>query len=154
MINKMIELDLSICNLTPLEMSIAKVAIKGEKEIGFLRASKPKEQKKTVIDESYKSATESEYIIKHPQPNLYATEEERIKALGCYVWRELAFIMSPIAAHHCMPVCNDFNLEYKYSDPRRKEQYNFCNGIVNKIFKTVKKESCYGLKRWARVFGL
>ena len=154
MINRMPEIDLTKCNLNETEMMIAKIAIKGEKEIGYLRASKPAEQKHTIIDSEWTPSYASELSqpYKHHK-NKYATEEERIKAFGCYVWRELAFIMSPISTHHCMPVCNDFNLEYTSGDPRRKEQHKWLNSIVDRISKTVPVHQLHGLRRWKGVFG-
>lgn len=158
MFNKMPELDLSICNLTAEELNIAKYAIKGDKLKGTLRASKPKEQKHSIRIEP-EFSPEKQYLkdiskFKHTHKNAYATEDERSKALGIYVWRELAFVISPISSHHCMPICNDFNLEYDYGDERRKQQMNFCNNIVNKILKTIRPESCHGLKRWAKALGM
>jgi hypothetical protein len=154
--NNMPLIDLTKCNLTPFELSIAKIAIKGEKEVGQLRASKPKAQKQTVYTQPIYDEKHSElheYVSSRKTPNMYATEEERIKAFGCYVWRELAFIMSPISAHHCMPVCNDFNLEYTSFDMRRKEQLAMLNNIVDKIYKSVPPHLLHGLKRWKNALG-
>lgn len=154
--NNMPMIDLTKCNLTPLEMTIAKIAIKGEKEVGQLRATKPKAQKQTVYSEPIYSEENKHlynHVSKYKSPNSYATEEERIKAFGCYVWRELAFIMSPISAHHCMPVCNDFNLEYSHYDVRRKEQVTMLNNIVDKIYKSVSPHLLHGLRRWKNVMG-
>ena len=143
-------IDLTKCNLTLEEMAIAKIAIKGNKEVGPLRASSIKERVKTIyIEPIYPDNRENRLNFK--SLNCYANEEERINALGRYVWRELAFIMSPISAHHCMPVCNDFNLEYSYGDIRRSEQQKWLNSIVDKIYKTIPIEQLHGLNRWKNV---
>jgi hypothetical protein len=152
------EIDLTLANLTDTEMLIAKCAIKGNKEKGMLRASKPPVPKKTIYNEPiYPEGQEYLYdsIFKNCKtPNSYTTEEERIKALGAYVWRELAFCISPIGSHHCMPVCNDFNLEYTNSDVRQKEQRKLCSEIVDKILKIVPVYQKHGLIRWGKAFGM
>lgn len=152
------EIDLTLANLTDIEMLIAKCAIKGNKEKGMLRASKPPVPKQTIYNEPiYPEGQEYLYdsIFKNRKtPNSYATEEERIKALGAYVWRELAFCISPIGSHHCMPVCNDFNLEYTNSDVRQKEQRKLCSEIVDKILKIVPVHQKHGLIRWGKAFGM
>jgi hypothetical protein len=140
--NNMPTIDLNICGLTEWEMSIAK----GILNKGKLRASNPKPPEKVKVlkhGASGKGFMDWEYI--------YQNEEDRIKGYTAYVWRDVAFSISPISAHHCMPVSNDFNLEGSYSS--QKEIRTLLHAITDKIIKSVPKTQWYGIARWGKVFG-
>ena len=77
---------------------------------------------------------------------------------AAYVWRMVAFQISPIPAHHCMPVCADFDINvpeslsstdrYHYRRNRAKELGDLADKIVN----TIPKDEWHGIARWRRAF--
>lgn len=110
---------------------------------------------------------------------LYSTKPKKANGLEQYMWRIVAFTISPVAAHQCIPVMCDFDLynwmeenlpdvvKYdrkihkniseintaykKVNDPEFKQ---WLKDIENQIINTVPKEMWYGTKRWAKAFGV
>lgn len=101
---------------------------------GKLRASKPKIAY-TIVDKPRGNIT-----IKIRQP-------DDIGGKAAYVWRMVAFIVSPISQHHCMPCTAEFDLpEDNYT--LRRELAKELDKLVDKIVASVPKEQWYGVKRW------
>ena len=88
-----------------------------------------------------------------------------------YVWRLVAFMVSPNPAHHCMPCTHDFGVMdiapkiekfCKYRNKNVKETdmdwvRNRCkelDAIVDKIVDSVRVENRHGVNRWAKAFGV
>jgi hypothetical protein len=88
---------------------------------------------------------------------------------AAYVWRMVAFMVSPKPQHHCIPVSHDFGVMdiapkikkfCKYMN-REIEQTDFdwvrnhCKKldiIVDKIVDNVKVQNRHGVNRWAKAF--
>jgi hypothetical protein len=69
-----------------------------------------------------------------------------------YVWRMVAFSISPISSHHCMPRTADFDIPGMF-DERRFEAKRL-DAIVDEIVKAVPKSERHGILRWGRAYGL
>ena len=80
---------------------------------------------------------------------------------GCaaYVWRMVAFQISPKNQHHCMPCTADFDIDLRKPDGRWNGQgvHDYCrltlDPIVSKIVDLVPKTEWHGITRWGQVFG-
>lgn len=127
--NVMPNIDLSLVDLIPSEMEIAKHVIKSSKAnpmSGPLRATKPK-----------------------------------VDGEASYVWRMVAFQISPISQHHCMPVCADFDLPRQYWDRKinpnchddRRARIKELDKIADVIVNSVPKQQWHGIRRWGRALG-
>jgi hypothetical protein len=68
-----------------------------------------------------------------------------------YVWRNVAFYLSPIAQHQCMPVCTDFcfKLRDEVGQARRKQ----LDKIIDEIVDAVPLEERHGLNKWGKALG-
>jgi hypothetical protein len=122
-------------HLTPEEKSIAIgiVSTRGKNK-NRLRASKPK------IDYTIVKKDNVPYRI----PSL---ETGRI----AYVWRMVAFHLSPIASHHCLPMLAEFDLPGTVEEGRAEARK--LNVLVDKIVNAVPKTLWQGIGRWARALG-
>ena len=78
---------------------------------------------------------------------------------AAYVWRMVAFQISPSSHHHCMPVCADFDLYEAL--PKEEQKYDKVHllakqldkEVVDPITNTVPKEQWHGIMRWGRALG-
>jgi hypothetical protein len=133
MMYTMPKVDLSVLTDEERELAEGIVATRG-KNAGRLRASKPPvERKRVYVD------------VESPGP-MY----KRLKIEGgetAYIWRMVAFYVSPISQHHCMPVMADCDLPADDFDKRMKLAKEL-DKIVDKIVDTVPKDQWYGVARW------
>lgn len=81
------------------------------------------------------------------------------KGNAAYVWRMVAFQISPISAHHCMPVCADFDIEVPDCLTDSTDRYHFRRNLANKlsnlvdrIVNTVPATEWHGIRRWSTAF--
>lgn len=100
-------------------------------------------------------------ITKGPVSRLMASRPKNLSGADQYVWRMVAFSVSPRAQHHCMPVCADFALfddmasGYKAMDFRERAAYRkSLDDIADVIVNAVPKSQWYGVARWGRAFGV
>jgi len=105
---------------------------------GHLRASSPM---KPNLEE-----------VKHGEGILYyhfkySSEEDRLRGRSAYVWRMVAFLVSPHAPHHCMPVRAEF-----YLASYRVEKSEL-DSLIDRIVNAVPKEQWSGVIRWGRALG-
>jgi hypothetical protein len=107
-------------------------------------------------------------IVK-PDGTLYASKPKKASGLAKYVWRMVAFGISPIGQHHCMPIMADFDIsnsdvgfpmDMEWSHPdrsaaydRRKLMAKVLDKVADAIVMTVPVREHHGTKRWARAFG-
>jgi hypothetical protein len=71
---------------------------------------------------------------------------------AAYVWRMVAFSVSPKPAHHCMPCTGDFDLcERDWKD--RREITPMLDELVDRMMNAVPKAQWAGVYRWACAFG-
>lgn len=131
--NKMPAIDLGAIQLTSAERQIAERILNR----GSLRASKP-----TI---AYTTET-NDRGIKVRQP-------DEIGGKAAYLWRMVAFTLSPISKHHCMPCTADFDLPERNYDSRRALAKEL-DALADRIIASVPKSEHYGTQRWARAFGI
>lgn len=132
------ELGLSV--LTDEERALAEgiIAVRG-KNAGRLRASKPPVERKKV------------YVNAEGPGPMY----KQLRVVGgetAYIWRNVAFYVSPLSRHHSLPVMADMDLPQRGYRERQKRAKEL-DEIVDKLVDTVPKEQWYGVGRWARALG-
>lgn len=127
-------INLDACSLTAEERQIAERIVNK----GKLRASKPKVEYISIGLNSY---------------GRECFEPEQVSGEAAYVWRMVAFTISPIAKHWCMPCTADFDVPGKYGEAKRA-RIKELDVLANKIIACVPKSQHYGTIRWGRAFGL
>lgn len=77
---------------------------------------------------------------------------------AAYIWRMVAFQISPLPQHHCMPVCADLDIDVP-SHLKDRERYDWRRAhaaelmtIVDRIVNTLDASEWHGIKRWRRAF--
>jgi hypothetical protein len=75
-----------------------------------------------------------------------------------YVWRMVAFQVSPKPAHQCMPCTAEFDMAYDFSDPqryeKRKARCKELDALVERIVMScVPLRQQHGVIRWGRALG-
>lgn len=70
-----------------------------------------------------------------------------------YVWRNVAFYISPDPKHQCLPFGADFYLKGDW-DQRNEKIKTILDPLVDRIVNSVPVEQRHGLKRWGRAFGI
>lgn len=108
--------------LGPMEDQILDIIQKN----GVLKASKPKATKK------------------YSDPMLIGQ--------AAYVWRMVAFQISPNPQHQCMPVCADWDIPVRSYDERR-EITKSLDYLVDRIVDTVDPRQWHGILRWGGALG-
>jgi hypothetical protein len=123
-------------HLTDSEKALATriIATKGKNK-GRLRASKPEI---------------TTYIVESKGRKYHESEEESGKA--AYLWRMVAFSVSPLSQHHCIPIMADCDLPYftvttEQHTAMRKEM----DALADKITSAIPKAEWHGVRRWAGV---
>ena len=106
------------------------VATRGKNK-GRLRASKPKVTRRKVGDR---------------------VEPDRHEGYTAYVWRMVAFSISPVPAHQCLPCTADFDVPGHWG-PEKREVLDYLDGIVDAVVKSVPVAEWHGVRRWGQVFG-
>ena len=122
-------------HLSPEEKQIASGIIASQgKNKGRLRAAKPKIDYDIVLKDGRK--------LRYPTPETGRT---------AYVWRMVAFHVSPVSQHHCIPILADFDLpgDYDQTQVERKT----LDQLVDKIVNAIPKTEWRGINRWARALG-
>lgn len=71
---------------------------------------------------------------------------------AAYVWRMVAFQISPNPQHQCMPVCADFDIPVRNYDERR-EITKRLDILVDRIMNTVPVTQWHGILRWGGALG-
>ncbi len=104
---------------------------------GRLRASKPPVEKVKVPHERYG------YTYEPADPDA---------GRAAYIWRMVAFQISPIDKHQCMPCTADFDLPGDF-DARRADMKRL-DEIVDQIVNTVPASDWHGIRRWGNALGL
>jgi len=114
---------------------------------GELRASKP-----TVAQMQEYPETDPASIFRTYYD--FANEDDAKTGLAAYIWRHVAFSISPKPAHQCMP-CLDFcdlpnSYKHNMSDPNTKHLHD----LVDIVVKSVPCSEWHGVQRWGNAFGL
>lgn len=126
-------IPLSHLSADELAIAGAIIATKGKNK-GLLRASKPKVEY-TIVEKDGR---------KLRMPTL---ETGR----AAYVWRMVAFQVSPIGQHHCLPILADFDLPGSVEEARAEAKR--LDVLVEKIVNAIPKSQWSGIHRWARALG-
>ena len=83
---------------------------------------------------------------------------------AAYVWRMVAFQVSPNSQHHCRPMTAEYGFpsdyfgrdaqgSYEESSARRKAKVAELTLIVDAMVETLPKSQWHGVKRWGRALG-
>lgn len=123
-------------HLTAEERELAQgiVATQGKNK-GRLRSGKPK--------------IEYNIIERDGRKLRYPTEKTGKTA---YIWRMVAFHVSPICQHQCLPIMASMDLPCNYDESvvMAKE----LDVIVNKIVDAMPRKEWQGIRRWANALGI
>lgn len=115
------------------------VATRGPNK-GCLRASKPKLVRTKVADPD--------------SPYGYRIHKDTIEAKTAYLWRMIAFMISPKSQHQCMPVMAVYDLPVSSVSDEGKAMIKELDALTDAILATVPLSECHGLRRWGNAFGL
>lgn len=136
--NEMPKIDLDVLaqvlGADDLEVARRIVSTQG-KNAGRLRASKPKNEMKRQEGGRF---------------GWQMVPVDMTQARAAYVWRMVAFYVSPKSQHQCMPCTADFALG-PYSETR--DLIADLDKLVDQIVNTIPREQWAGVRRWAQVFG-
>jgi len=113
---------------------------------GALRASKPPVPKKIFV-KTYapRFAGDGHYD--------YADPIAARQGMTAYIWRNVAFSVSPNPQHQCMPVMDFCDLPGKYGAEQRALAKQL-DAIVNVVVASVPKTQWHGVARWGQAFGM
>lgn len=131
--------------LAPAQFEIAKGIVGKGQNANRLRASKPKVNK---------------HIVTRKEDGRRFYEPDAGEGETAYVWRMVAFLVSPDPRHHCMPVCASFDLPYDWNLPEearwqmRGDLTKALDWVVEQIVDCIPKEQWYGVQRWGQAFGM
>jgi len=135
----------SLDTLTPDQFKIAKgiIATRGKNK-GALRASKPKVERHIDHYEHFDLPSGP-----YDSP-VYEPDFDQ----GCtaYVWRWVAFHVSGIRQHQCLPMCADMDLPGRWSET--KELREELDKIVDAIVNETPVNEWQGILTWKQAFGL
>lgn len=91
-------------------------------------------------------------IVKPSNSTLRATKPTKGDGTSAYVWRMVAFNVSPKPAHQCMPVMAVFDLPGDgYKDKALQDRLD---ELADRIINLVPPAQWYGVRRWGNVLGL
>lgn len=93
----------------------------------------------------------AEQIVK-PDGTLYASKPGKASGDAKYLWRMVAFGVSPIQKHQCLPMTADFDLEGEYQE--RLARGRELDQVAQRIERTVPIQERHGTMAWARVLGV
>jgi hypothetical protein len=122
-------------HLTDEEKALAERIIAGKgKNKGRLRASKP-DVVQTIVERNGRKYYESD-----------ATTGK-----AAYLWRMVAFVVSPLPQHQCLPMMADCDLPYfSVSKEDAKAMQKEMDALADKITNAIDKSQWHGIQRWAK----
>ncbi len=127
----------SIPGLTADERDLVERIITRKSGTPTLRASKPK------VDRSVP------YTGFGGRPCLGPTEET---GQAAYLWRMVAFQISPIPAHHCLPVTAEFDLPVRGDNyQERLALAKELDALADRITASIPLSQHHGTLRWYKV---
>lgn len=121
-----------------LEASRSITATQGKNK-GRLRASKPPMKQSIIKRVRYNH--ESSYYD-HPLLDCAAAQ----------IWRYVAFEISTLGQHHCLPMMADLDSPFDMSYNESREFAKWCQSAADIILGMFKAENKPGLLRWSRAF--
>lgn len=72
---------------------------------------------------------------------------------AAYIWRLVAFYVSPKREHQCMPVCAGFDLPFPAASLEGRALAKHLDGVVDAIVDTIPATEWHGVRRWGNAFG-
>lgn len=111
---------------------------------GELRASKP------AVPNMVKVADPTDAIRGYRWE--YANDADAAKGKTAYIWRQVAFAISPIRQHQCMPVTDIFDLPGDYDS--RRALAKVLDEVADVVVKTVPVTQWHGVIRWGNALGV
>lgn len=142
-----LDLDLIKSKMTPAQFAIVKgiVSTRGENK-GCLRASKPKTHKTiSVPAKDPRFEGDLDYVYED-------LETATLLGYTAYIWRMVAFQISPKSQHHCMPCTADWSIPGTYREI--KDTLKVLDKLTKTIVDTVNPQEWHGVKRWGQVYGV
>lgn len=127
-----------IRDLTDRERKIVELILNK----GALRASRPTVARQTKIKDN------SRYGYHYGHLN----DDDALKGEASYVWRMVAFQISPIPQHQCIPCTQDSDIGGRFED--RKKITDPLDNLVERIVDSVDPRKWHGIKRWGNALGL
>lgn len=133
------KIDIHACGLEVGEWLLAQGILNSR--TGELRASKPPVPRKVLTGKDNIGIGLYDY----------KNEVDANSGRTAYIWRMVAFQVSPISQHQCMPVTADFDLPGDFD--KRREEAKALDAIVEKIVNSIPPSQWYGVARWGRALG-
>jgi hypothetical protein len=134
-------IDVAALNLRGREAKIVARIVKSD---GTLRASKPDVPPLVKVRNPDPDAF-------FPYTYVHENEAGRIAGEAAYVWRMVAFFVSPKSQHQCMPCTAEFGMGGEPAEQR--ERCKELDALVDCIVNAVPKEQWHGVRRWGQAFG-
>ncbi len=112
---------------------------------------------KIAMDKLEGDALRYARLITRQDGTLRASKPKVIKGddeSGCaaYVWRMVAFFVSPMRKHQCIPVLAEFDLPWQIRESRIR--ISKLNEITDRIIDAVPMADWHGVRRWGNAFGV
>jgi hypothetical protein len=83
---------------------------------------------------------------------LRASKPSQCDERSMYIWRLVAFYVSPMRQHQCMPVTADFDLPGENYHERMMLAHKM-DAIVDKVTDAIPMSEWHGIKRWGQAYG-
>ncbi len=81
----------------------------------------------------------------------HITEEAILAGEAAYVWRMVAFQISPEPRHHCMPALADNDMTGSWEEKRERTEE--LDSLVERIVDSVHPSQWHGIRRWGQAMG-
>jgi len=133
---EMPRIDLDRANLSPWERRIAEGIVNSR--TGRLRASKP-------------PVKHTDLGLDPEDPNGFRHLYQTDGGETAYVWRMVAFAVSPRSQHQCLPVMAQYDLPGRVDEAR--DLARDLDRIADKVVDTVDVREWHGIARWSRALG-
>lgn len=110
---------------------------------GELRASKP------TLPKKIKVASDNAYGYTYE----YKDKNDAAKGMTAYIWRMVAFSVSPISQHKCMPCMAFCDLPGTASREERIALEKRMDALAEVVVRSVPVTEWHGVARWAGLLG-
>jgi hypothetical protein len=115
-----------------------------------------------IINLAAADLTETEYALCLPIVSTKGKNKGSLRASkptgngdSAYIWRMVAFQISPIGQHHCLPMMADFDIEIPETVSReerfqwRRNRAKELNAIADKLVNQIPTSKWHGIARWS-----